>query len=267
MQLTINSQDSSFLNKIKNDSLSKNYFHQILGRENNCESCLLSPLCLPNDLEPEERRSFTSLISCHKRLKAGETLYYVGDPFENLNFIKTGSFKTIVLMDDGREQVTGFHFAGNILGIDAITTDSHKSQSIALEDSVICSISYSQLEHLSKTVDCLQTYLNKLLAKEVVRNQGLMLLLGRMHAEERVIAFLRDMSKRFHARGLSSVEFNLPMSREEIGNYLGLTLETVSRCFSKLKKTGLIMVSNRNIRLLSKTLILPPSIPEHEVMV
>jgi CRP/FNR family transcriptional regulator len=171
--------------------------------------------------------------------------------FTHLYFVKTGSLKTVVLLDDGRVQVTGFHFAGDVLAIDAISSTNHPSEAIALVDTHVCAITFASLARLSRRVEHLQTWLQRLLAREVVRDQGLMLLLGRMHADERVAAFLMNLSNRFRARGYSAQEFNLPMAREDIGNYLGLTLETVSRCFSRLKATGVLDVDNRHIRIVN----------------
>jgi CRP/FNR family transcriptional regulator len=216
-----------------------------------CEHCALNEICLPEGLADAERKEFTALIIQHKRLRPGETLYRAGEAFTHLYFVKTGSFKAMVLLDDGREQVTGFHFAGDVLGVDAISSPHHPSEAIALEDASVCAIPFAQLTRLSHRVEHLQSYVQRLLAREVVRDQGLMLLLGRMHADERVMAFLRNLSHRFHARGYSAREFTLPMAREDIGNYLGLTLETVSRCFSRLKHTGVIHVDNRRIRILN----------------
>jgi CRP/FNR family transcriptional regulator len=226
---------------------------QVVGARNastnNCEHCALNAICLPEGLAGGERHEFTALIFQHKRLRAGEALYQAGELFSHLFFVKTGSLKTVVLLDDGREQVTGFHFAGDVLGIDAISSPSHPSQAVALTDTHVCAIPFASLTQLSRRVEHLQTYVQRLLAREVVRDQGLMLLLGRMNADERVAAFLMNLSSRFRARGYSPQEFTLPMAREDIGNYLGLTLETVSRCFSRLKNSGVLDVDNRRIRI------------------
>lgn len=215
-----------------------------------CEHCALNATCLPEGLTGVERQAYTALILPHQRLRAGDTLFHAGEPFTHLYLVKTGSLKTVVLLEDGREQVTGFHFAGDVLGIDAISSPNHPSEAIALADTQVCAIPFAQLTRLSRSVDPLQTYVQRLLAREVVRDQGLMLLLGRMHAGERVAEFLKNLSRRFRARGYSPHEFTLPMAREEIGNYLGLTLETVSRCFSRLRNCGAIQVDNRHIRIL-----------------
>lgn len=218
---------------------------------NTCQYCALNGLCLPDGLAGKEREEFAALIFHHKRVAAGQALFRAGEPFSNLYFVKTGSLKTLVLLDDGREQVTGFHFAGDVLGVDAISSPAHPSEAVALEDTQVCAISFAQLMRMSQRVDHLQTYVQHLLAREVVRDQGLMLLLGRMQADERVAAFLLNVSQRFKARGYSPLAFTLPMAREDIGNYLGLTLETVSRCFSRFKSTGLLQVENRHIRILN----------------
>lgn len=215
-----------------------------------CERCALNAVCLPDELTDKERDEFTALIFQHKRLHAGQALFRAGEAFSHLYFVKTGAFKTVVLTDDGREQVTGFHFAGDVVGIDAISFATHPSEAVALEDTNVCAISFAQLSRLSRQVEPLQNYLQRLLAREVVRDQGIMLLLGRMQADERVAAFLVNVSQRFKARGFSPVEFTLPMPREDIGNYLGLTLETVSRCLSRLKSAGVLTVDNRHIRIL-----------------
>jgi CRP/FNR family transcriptional regulator, anaerobic regulatory protein len=216
-----------------------------------CEHCALNGVCLPEGLAGKERQEFTALISQHKRLHAGQALFRAGETFNNLYFVKTGSLKTVVLLDDGRDQVTGFHLAGDVLGVDAISSPAHPSEAVALEETHVCAISFAQLIRMSRRVEHLQTYVQRLLAREVVRDQGLMLLLGRMQADERVAAFLLNLSQRFKARGCSPVEFTLSMAREEIGNYLGLTLETVSRCFSRLKRAGVLQVVNRHIHILN----------------
>lgn len=219
-------------------------------RNNSCEHCVLSPLCVPDGLSERERQEYTAQVFHYRRLHAGQALFRAGEAFNHLYFVKTGSIKTVVLTDDGREQVTGFHFAGDALGLDALASGKHSSEAVALEDTHVCAIAFNQFSRMSQRIESLQTHLQRLLAREVVRDQGLLLLLGRMQAEERVATFLLSLSRRFMTRGLSSHEFTLPMAREDIGNYLGITLETVSRCFSRLKSAGVLAVDNRRIRIL-----------------
>ena len=189
------------------------------------------------------------MVSAKQTFKRGAYLYRAGEHFQSIYAVRTGFFKTATLLNDGREQVTGFHMMGEIIGMDAISTDIHPCDAIALEDSEICEIHFSQLEQLSRNIPTLQRHLHRILSREIVRDHGIMLLLGSMKAEERLAAFLLNLSQRFAARGYSSSSFNLRMTREEIGSYLGLKLETVSRTFSKFQKDGLINVQNKYIEL------------------
>ncbi|MCX7163470.1 MAG: helix-turn-helix domain-containing protein, partial [Rhodocyclales bacterium] len=159
-------------------------------------------------------------------------------------------------------QVTGFQMAGEILGMDGISTEVHACNAVALEDSEVCLIPFTELENLSSEIRTLQHHLHKVMSREIVRDHGVMMLLGTMRAEERLAAFLLNLSQRFTARGYSPAEFHLRMTREEIGSYLGLKLETVSRAFSRFQDEGLISVQQKHIRILDirrlKTLLAPP---------
>ena len=155
-----------------------------------------------------------------------------------------------IILEDGRDQVTGFQMTGEVLGLDGISTEHHSCNAIALEDSEVCVIPFSRLEELSRQVESLQHQFHKIMSREIVRDHGVMMLLGSMRAEERLAAFLLNMSQRFNARGFSSQEFNLRMTREEIGSYLGLKLETVSRAFSRFQEDGLISVQQKHVLLL-----------------
>ena len=214
-----------------------------------CSSCSLNELCLPAGLDAGEIEQLDHMVSAKQTFKRGAYLYRAGEHFQSIYAVRTGFFKTATLLNDGREQVTGFHMMGEIIGMDAISTDIHPCDAIALEDSEICEIHFSQLEQLSRNIPTLQRHLHKILSREIVRDHGIMLLLGSMKAEERLAAFLLNLSQRFAARGYSSSSFNLRMTREEIGSYLGLKLETVSRTFSKFQKDGLINVQNKYIEL------------------
>ena len=218
-------------------------------RKNSCEYCRLNPVCVPEGLDTAERDEFTGLVFQHKRLAAGERLYHAGEAFSHLYYVKTGALKSVMLLQDGREQVTGFHLAGDTLGLDAVGTAAHPSEAVALEDAWVCAIPYQSLMQLSRRAEPVQHYVQRLLSRELVRDQGMMLMLGRMQAAERVAAFLLGMAQRYKARGLSAHEFVLPMVREDIGNYLGLTLETVSRLFSRFQRDGLVGVQQREIEL------------------
>lgn len=214
-----------------------------------CSSCSLRELCLPMGLAPEEIRQLDQLVYTRKKVKRGESLYRTGDEFGSLHAVRTGFFKSTVMLEDGRDQVTGFHMTGEVMGLDGIGTDHHTVNTIALEDSEVCVIPYSRLEELSQEVRSLQNQFHKMMSREIVRDQGVIMLLGTMRAEERVAAFLLNLSQRFTARGYSPSEFRLRMTREEIGSYLGLKLETVSRIFSRFQEEGLISVQQKQIKI------------------
>ncbi len=214
-----------------------------------CSSCNLRELCLPVDLSNAELEHLDALTSIKRSYHRGDFLYRSGDKFTSLYAIRTGFFKTQVLHEDGREQVTGFQMAGEIIGLDAISSEIHACDAIALEDSEICELPFDQLEALSRELPALQRHLHKIMSREIVRDQGIMLLLGSMHAEERLAAFLLNLSQRFAARGYAANAFELRMTRQEIGSYLGLKLETVSRTLSQLQSNGLITVHNKSIEL------------------
>lgn len=220
------------------------------GLRHVCSSCGLKELCLPVGLSETDMTKLDSLVSLRKQVKKGASLYRASTPFEALYAVRTGFFKTTVLLEDGRDQVTGFQMNGELLGMDGIGTEHHTCDAIALEDSEVCVIPYSHLESLSREVHALQHHFHKVMSREIVRDQGVMMLLGSMRAEERLAAFLLNLSQRFTARGYSPSEFHLRMTREEIGSYLGLKLETVSRTFSKFQEEGLIGVQQRHIRVL-----------------
>lgn len=215
-----------------------------------CSTCSLQELCLPVGLSTQEMNKLEGLITQGRNFRKGDHLYRAGQPFTSLFAIRTGFFKTSVLSEDGREQVTGFQMAGEIIGLDAISAERHTCNAIALEDSEICEIPFARLEELSREIPALQHHLYKVMSREIVRDHGVMMLLGNMKAEERLAAFLLNLSQRLQARGYSAKSFVLRMTREEIGSYLGLKLETVSRTFSKFQDEGLIRVQNKQIDLI-----------------
>jgi CRP/FNR family transcriptional regulator len=212
-----------------------------------CSQCNLRELCLPVGLTEQEFSKLDTLVGGRRKIKRGQSLYRAGDTFEAIFAVRTGFFKTDVLLEDGREQVTGFQMAGEIMGMDGISGDAHTCNAVALEDSEICSIPYAMLEQLQSEIRALQHHFHKVMSREIVRDQGVMMLLGTMRAEERLAAFLLNMSQRLTARGYSATEFHLRMTREEIGSYLGMKLETVSRAFSAFQADGLISVQQKHI--------------------
>lgn len=216
----------------------------------NCSTCSLRELCLPIGLNAEEMRELDALITQGRPVKRGDGLYRAGEPFRSLYAVRVGFFKSSVISEDGREQVTGFHMSGELMGMDAISSDVHTCDAIALEDSEVCELPFAEIESLARNVPALQHHLYKVMSREIVRDHGVMLLLGNMKAEERLAAFLLNLSQRFALRGYSATSFHLRMTREEIGSYLGLKLETVSRTFSKFAEEGIVEVKQRHLRIL-----------------
>ncbi|MDO1510989.1 MULTISPECIES: fumarate/nitrate reduction transcriptional regulator Fnr [unclassified Neisseria] len=215
-----------------------------------CSNCSLRELCLPVGLMPTEFAQLDAVIRQSRRLKKGEYLFRAGEPFASLFAIRTGFFKTTVASQDGRDQVTGFFMSGELIGMDGICAHTHSCDAVALEDSEVCELPFSHMEQLGQHIPSLQTHFFRLMSREIVRDQGVMLLLGNMRAEERLAAFLLNLSNRLYSRGFAANDFILRMSREEIGSYLGLKLETVSRTLSKFHHEGLISVEHKHIKIL-----------------
>ena len=214
-----------------------------------CASCSLRELCLPVGLNEDEIQVLGDVVSHKRKIQRGGYLHHTGAKFQSLFAIRSGFLKTCILEQDGRQQVTGFHMTGELLGLDAISTDTHTCDAIALEDSEVCEIPFAKLEEISRIIPSLMRHFHKMMSREIVRDHGVMLLLGSMKAEERLATFLLNLSRRFLVRGYSESDFNLRMTREEIGSYLGLKLETVSRAFSKLQDENIITVDNKHIRI------------------
>jgi CRP/FNR family transcriptional regulator len=216
-----------------------------------CSNCNLRELCMPLGLNEEELNRLDDLVSIRRKVVRGDSLYRNGEKFAALYAIRTGFFKTTVSSDDGRDQVTGFQMAGEVIGLDGIVSDHHTCDAVALEDAEVCVMNFDRLEDLSREINALQRHVHKIMSREIVRENGVMLLLGSMRADERLAAFLLNLVQRLHARGFSQSELVLRMTREEIGNYLGLKLETISRTFSKFVEEGIVEVKQRHVRILN----------------
>jgi len=216
-----------------------------------CSSCNLRELCMPLGLSESEMERVDDVVATRRKVARGEHLFRNGDKFNALFAIRTGFFKTRLSAEDGRDQVTGFQMAGEIMGLDGIVSDFHTCDAVALEDAEVCVMPFDRIEELSREITSLQRHVHKIMSREIVRENGVMLLLGSMRAEERLAAFLLNLVQRLHARGFSQTELVLRMTREEIGSYLGLKLETVSRTFSKFVDDGLVDVKQRHVRILN----------------
>jgi CRP/FNR family transcriptional regulator len=216
-----------------------------------CSNCNLRELCMPLGLNDDEMKRIDEVVATRRKIARGETLFRNGEKFNALYAIRTGFFKTCISSEDGRDQVTGFQMAGEIIGLDGIVSDQHTCDAVALEDAEVCVMTFDRIEELSREINALQRHVHKIMSREIVREHGVMLLLGSMRAEERLAAFLLNLVQRLHARGFSQSELVLRMTREEIGSYLGLKLETVSRTFSKFVEDGIVEVKQRHVRILN----------------
>lgn len=219
--------------------------------KSSCANCGTHHLCLPLDLDDNEIERLDQMIGQRRKISRHNVLYRMGDSFHNLYAIRSGHFKTFQTNFSGDEQITGFQMPGDFLGMDAISNNIHQCYAVALEDSVICEISFTHLEQLFLEIPELQRNFHRMMSREITREQNVMLLLGNMTAEQRLSAFFLNLSERYVQRGYSGKEFQLRMTREEIGNYLGLTIESISRLLTRMRQQGLIEVKNRNIELLN----------------
>jgi CRP/FNR family transcriptional regulator len=215
-----------------------------------CKDCTLFQLCLPVGIEAGDLELLDRIIKRRRPVPRGEHLFRFGDSFAAIYAVRSGSIKTYALMEDGREQVMGFHLPGELLGLDAINTGAHPCSARALESTSVCEIPFDRFEELCRKVPSLPRQMFRIMSKEILHEQGLLTQLGKKTAEERLAAFLLSLSVRFRRRGFSAHDFNLSMSRTDIGNYLGLAEETVSRLFSRFQEAGLIIVIRKHVRLL-----------------
>jgi CRP/FNR family transcriptional regulator, anaerobic regulatory protein len=215
-----------------------------------CSNCNLRELCMPLGFTNQEMKKIDDVVKTRRRVQQGDSLFVNGDTFTSLYAIRTGVFKTSVSTEDGREQVIGFQMAGEIVGLDGIVNDLHSCNAVALEDAEVCVMPFANIETLSREFPELQRHVHKIMSREIVRENKVMMLLGNMRAEERLAAFLLNLVQRMHARGFSQSEIVLRMTREEIGSYLGMKLETVSRTFSKFSEEGIIEVKQRYVRII-----------------
>lgn len=218
-----------------------------------CDTCSISSLCLPSALDVNEVNQLTNIIHRGAPLQKGAFLTQAGDEFCNLFAVSSGSFKAYTLSEDGIINITGFYFPGELIGLDAINDGKYISFVKALETSSVCALPYDNLEEFSGVSRNLRRQLMVLMSREIQEDQELLLLLSRKHAAERMAAFLLSLSLRYKQRGFSASQFNLTMTRSDIGNYLGLAIETVSRLLTTLQKNDIIKVEDKLITIHNRT--------------
>ncbi len=217
-----------------------------------CQQCGLKELCLPHSLTHDEMDEVDRIVKRGKPLQRSEYLFHEGDEFQSLYAVRSGSIKVFSIDDEGEEQVVGFYLPGEILGMDSIDGQRHISTAKALETSSVCEIPYESVEELSSNIRNLHVHMYRLLSREIRVDQELQMLLAKKTAEERIGAFLMNLSMRYEQRRLSAIRFRLPMARSDIANYLGLAVETVSRIFTRLQTAGVLKVEGKEVEILDR---------------
>ncbi len=219
---------------------------------NQCAECSLNPICLPVAISPEDLYQLDSIIQRSRPLHRGDHLFWEESAFEAIYAIKAGSLKAYTTTDAGEEQVTGFYLAGEVVGMDGIHTETHVSSAVALETTSICEIPFDRLQEATQVIPGLQNHFFKLMSREIQADQQLMLLLGKKSADARVASLLLSLGDRYKRRRLSEQRFRLPMSRSDIGNYLGLAVETVSRIFTRMQQQNILSVEGKEVCIIER---------------
>ncbi len=219
-----------------------------------CSRCTLRELCLPAGIGAAGLQQLDNIINRRHAYTRHERVFTAASAAKALYVPREGAFKTVVLAEDGERQVIGFHLPGEVMGLDALGTGYHRCEAEALEPSLVCEVPLQDMERIAAQVPALQRQLMGLIGQSMGRDQDHLEMMGRRVASDRVLLFLHSLAGRYRELGHPPDVLTLPMSREDIANYLGLVLETVSRCFSRLQKQGLITVQGRNVRILDPAL-------------
>ncbi|GAA5187951.1 electron transport transcriptional regulator EtrA [Ferrimonas gelatinilytica] len=215
-----------------------------------CQNCSMSELCIPFTLNNNELDELDAIIERKRPIHKGDLLFQSGQPLRSLFAIRSGSIKTYTLTESGEEQITAFHLAGDVVGFDGLHEQSHHSFAQALETAMVCEIPFDMLDTLSATMPALRRQIFRMMSQEIVSDQEMILTLSKKTADQRMATFLSQLSFRFGDRGFSSRQFRLSMTRGDIGNYLGLTVETISRLLSRLQKNRVIEVDGKYVTIL-----------------
>ena len=218
--------------------------------QTNCKDCSLAALCLPISLNLEDMDALDEIVKRGRPLKKGEFLFRQGDAFSAVYAVRSGALKTFSLSDGGEEQITGFHLPSELIGLSGVDLERYPVSAQALETTSVCEIPFERLDHLAVQLPQLRRQLMRVMSREIRDDQQMMLLLSKKTADERIATFLVNLSARFRARGFSANQFRLAMSRNELGNFLGLAVETVSRVFTRFQQNNLIEAEGKEIRIL-----------------
>ncbi len=221
----------------------------LLRREAHCKDCSLACMCLPISLQGDEMDALDHIVKRGRPLKRGDIVFRQGDKFTSIFALRSGALKTYSLSGEGEEQITGFHLAGELIGMSGMDSGQYTVSAIALETTSVCEIPFEMLDELTAVLPQLRKQLMRLMSREMREDQDMMLLLSRKNADQRIATLLINLSARFRARGYSAYSFRLAMSRNEIGNYLGLAVETVSRVFTRFQQQELIIADGKQIEI------------------
>ncbi|MCL1125981.1 FNR family transcription factor [Shewanella surugensis] len=216
-----------------------------------CHNCSMSELCIPFSLNHQELDLLDNIIERKKPIQKGQQIFKAGDSLQSLYALRSGTLKSYTITEQGDEQITGFHLAGDVIGFDSIYSGIHQSFSQALETAMVCEIPYSTLDSLSGTLPKLRQQVMRLMSNEIQSDQEMILLLSKKNAEQRLATFLSQLANRFSERGFSKKEYRLVMTRGDIGNYLGLTVETISRLLGRFQKANMIQVRGKDISIIN----------------
>lgn len=220
--------------------------------QESCKNCHLHEVCIPESMNDHEVTQLDTLVNSRIKLKKKDALFLTGDDFKAIYAIKSGSIKTTITNQAGMEQINGFFIQGEIIGLDGFATDKHVLNAIAIEDTHICVIKKDELESMSEKFIPLKNQIQRIMSKEIVRDNNMMLLLGNMNAEQKIATFIQNISNRLNKRHNNHLAITLRMTREEIGSYLGLTNETVSRILKKLSDINLISIDGKELLILDE---------------
>ncbi|WLQ11585.1 fumarate/nitrate reduction transcriptional regulator Fnr [Hahella aquimaris] len=215
-----------------------------------CHECNLSKLCIPIAVGAEDIDRLEEIIRQGKMLNRGEYIFEQHTPFRSCFAVRSGAIKTFTVSEEGEEQVTGFYLPGEIIGLDSVSMEKYSCSAVALERTSVCEIPLEKFEDLASDIPSLQHHFFSLMSKEIQESRQLTMLLSKNSAEERIASLLLSLSTRFSRRRLSGTNFRLPMPRSDIGNYLGLAVETVSRVITRFQNNGIIKVQGREVQIL-----------------
>lgn len=214
-----------------------------------CQDCPVHACCVSRNLSGERLRKFESIRAPLIVRRRNEYLYQAGAGQAALYIVRSGTLKTVIATAEGDEQITGFYLPGDTIGFDALASGNHPGSAAVLQTSSICALPLTELSQLCAELPELQEQIWRLMSREVMARQELQLAMAQRDAEARLVIFLLSLSARMQQLGYSANDFQLPMTRYEIGNYLGLSMETVSRLFTHLHHDGLISRYKRFVKL------------------